>query len=422
MMQPVDISAGMLGDVIQQPLKIPEYQRPYAWKSKNILALLEDLFDAFRTPHKTYRIGVFILYAQGKTSRDIVDGQQRLVTLTILLYLLRQGKKDGLPLLNEEFPHDESRQNIRRALSTIKEWLSDKRDIDAFTRFIQNHCEMVLLTVDDLSIAFQLFDAQNAKGKPLEPHDLLKAFHLQAINKSYHAPNIQQQQRYVEHWEAAVRDNRMPNLGKHIYRIRRWAHGLPGGTFTIDDVDEFKGIDPLAGKTYPFHEPPKVLDRARYYYPLQINQTILNGARFFEFSLHYIYMEDKLFRSKDAPLKEFYDRHCLYPRYGQSGNTFMRDTFVAAVICYYDRFGDQRLEEAARLLYRWIFYLRLAQSRIHIASIENRVNKKNVFRIILRATHPKMVTSIHLEKMPSHPLTNQEEIIEVFTDHHAKLC
>ena len=44
--------------------------------------------------------------------------------------------------------------------------------------FLLNKCEFATFTLDDVSEAFQFFDSQNARGKPLEPYDLLKAYHL----------------------------------------------------------------------------------------------------------------------------------------------------------------------------------------------------------------------------------------------------
>lgn len=44
---------------------------------------------------------------------------------------------------------------------------------------------MVVITVDKISEAFQLFDSQNTRGRALYPHDLLKAYHLREIHDKY---------------------------------------------------------------------------------------------------------------------------------------------------------------------------------------------------------------------------------------------
>ena len=47
---------------------------------------------------------------------------------------------------------------------------------------IRDILEVVVLTVTELTEAFQLFDSQNTRGKALYPHDLLKAYHLREIS------------------------------------------------------------------------------------------------------------------------------------------------------------------------------------------------------------------------------------------------
>ena len=66
----------------------------------------------------------------------------------------------------------------------IRQWFSlhgddeKKRFVDALKDII----EVIVITVDKESEAFQLFDSQNSRGKALYPHDLLKAYHLREMN------------------------------------------------------------------------------------------------------------------------------------------------------------------------------------------------------------------------------------------------
>jgi hypothetical protein len=41
----------------------------------------------------------------------------------------------------------------------------------------------VIINVDKVEEAFQLFDSQNTRGKELDPHDLLKAYHLREMKR-----------------------------------------------------------------------------------------------------------------------------------------------------------------------------------------------------------------------------------------------
>ena len=70
-------------------LRIPAYQRPYKWTAKNANRLFDDVFDAMMSNKDKYRIGTLILNKDedkdGKTVYNIVDGQQRTITFSLLL-------------------------------------------------------------------------------------------------------------------------------------------------------------------------------------------------------------------------------------------------------------------------------------------------------------------------------------------------
>jgi len=76
-----------LKNVLQLPLSIPNYQRIYCWEEQHVKCLLDDVFNHLETYKKQevpYRLGTIILHNHdGKY--DIIDGQQRLITLSLLL-------------------------------------------------------------------------------------------------------------------------------------------------------------------------------------------------------------------------------------------------------------------------------------------------------------------------------------------------
>ena len=88
-----------LPEIFSKNLKIPSYQRPYTWSTKSALALFNDIFREYKNNKNDYRIGSTILHQESE-NYNIVDGQQRLTTLTILLKLLRE---ENLPLLKQTF-------------------------------------------------------------------------------------------------------------------------------------------------------------------------------------------------------------------------------------------------------------------------------------------------------------------------------
>ncbi|MBA7559614.1 hypothetical protein ES708_01229 [subsurface metagenome] len=67
---------------------VPNYQRPYAWKDEQVNNLWEDLYDS----ENEYFLGTFVFnneYLNLRNTKEIVDGQQRLLTLTIFFAVLR---------------------------------------------------------------------------------------------------------------------------------------------------------------------------------------------------------------------------------------------------------------------------------------------------------------------------------------------
>ena len=73
--------------------KIPDYQRPYAWTTEEAGELLDDLLHATRDIRDVGSVGDAFPYFMGSVVvikgddplADVVDGQQRITTLTIML-------------------------------------------------------------------------------------------------------------------------------------------------------------------------------------------------------------------------------------------------------------------------------------------------------------------------------------------------
>ena len=75
-----------LEDAEKEGFMIPAYQRGYKWRSEGgnsqVEVLLRDLFNAFDTNRKRYYLQ-FITVKEGLNDLEVIDGQQRLTTLTI---------------------------------------------------------------------------------------------------------------------------------------------------------------------------------------------------------------------------------------------------------------------------------------------------------------------------------------------------
>ena len=126
---------------------IPIYQRNYAWGDNEISSLLQDIKNACeknKEQDKNYYIGSLVVYRRENDDFEVIDGQQRLTTLTLIMHHL-----DKLVFRNVSFEHrDESQQalsnlnseklpsNFSQALKTIKkvfdEWGNNKDEIVKF--------------------------------------------------------------------------------------------------------------------------------------------------------------------------------------------------------------------------------------------------------------------------------------------------
>ncbi|HCB1456969.1 TPA: DUF262 domain-containing protein, partial [Citrobacter farmeri] len=218
--------------LLEQRLAIPSYQRPYKWQQKHVNQLIDDVLS--HRNKQSYRLGTVVLHRDKLKPAyagelDIVDGQQRLLTLTLLCSVLDQSGEFSTPLLEQSFVSRVSINNLEHNAKVIENRLVGLNDNERKTllHFVCDKCELIEVTLDDLSEAFQFFDSQNARGKALAPHDLLKAYHLREM-----MDDTEQAERlhHVSLWEQGVSpDDESANLhlimGEYLFRLRRWLDG-----------------------------------------------------------------------------------------------------------------------------------------------------------------------------------------------------
>jgi uncharacterized protein with ParB-like and HNH nuclease domain len=112
-----------LGDIIfrnaKYRVKIPKYQRPYAWELQQI----EEFWDDIVQTNPTFFLGPVIVNIEYIKSKDpyieVVDGQQRLITATILSAVIRDvyisfGKEDLASIIQGNFISYKDLDNIDR--------------------------------------------------------------------------------------------------------------------------------------------------------------------------------------------------------------------------------------------------------------------------------------------------------------------
>lgn len=207
--------------------EIPDYQRPYAWTTEQASELFDDLYSSMQDTrvsgaNSQYFLGSIVLIKNDREPKSfVVDGQQRLSTLTILFAVLRAvmpeaanditdflykkgktslGEKNEYRLIAREEDADFFRSNIQEAegieklvVSTDK--LEDSRlryrentilllnraralpqaDLIALWKFLANDCSLVVISTPDLDAAYRIFSVLNNRGLDLAPIDIIKA-------------------------------------------------------------------------------------------------------------------------------------------------------------------------------------------------------------------------------------------------------
>jgi len=86
----ISISLKGIGQYLKlKRLMVPKYQRDYAWEEKHVNDLLLDISNALMNDEKEYFIGSIVVKNNENDRSEVVDGQQRLATITILINCIK---------------------------------------------------------------------------------------------------------------------------------------------------------------------------------------------------------------------------------------------------------------------------------------------------------------------------------------------
>ncbi|WUJ71035.1 DUF262 domain-containing protein [Kribbella soli] len=206
---------------------IPNYQRPYAWGTDEAMQLLDDLAHALdQNADEPYFLGSIVLVKEHNSPpASVIDGQQRLTTLTILLAVLRDLSPDhglaaeiqntivepGQQLMNREAkprltlrPRDKDffarhiqqmggtadvvnlsdsqldtdaqkcvRDNTRALSAELAGWAAERRS--ALATLLNARTFLVVVNTPDLDSAHRIFSVMNSRGLDLSPADIFKS-------------------------------------------------------------------------------------------------------------------------------------------------------------------------------------------------------------------------------------------------------
>lgn len=211
-----------------QRFRVPAYQRSYAWEPEHVEALLSDIQDAIRGKESEYFLGSIVITGHSTSRHDVVDGQQRLTTVSLLIACIKEiferkndvdaatsiksdflastdrrtKEKEPKLILNEvdnelfqelidnskNIDRDKyPRQSHRRLLAAwecIESFLGkmckasndDEEELHAWLDYLESNLKVIVVAAPDDSNAFVIFETLNDRGLDLAISDLLKNY------------------------------------------------------------------------------------------------------------------------------------------------------------------------------------------------------------------------------------------------------
>ena len=242
--KPLNLSIKELFTNADSKYRIPQYQRPYKWEEDQIFQLWDDIYEAYENKENNYFLGSIITAKprdnENSSYVDVVDGQQRLTTLTILLCVIRDlfpninansetdntvklkmiehsiselGENERLKLnthaqhqsdfekiilkgdtnnLTKPYKYqirkdEEPKFKFQNTAAIFKEKLEDIGEAVAgeFINFLFNKVQIIRIDCADSEFAIKIFQVLNDRGMDLSAADLIKSFLLEKLYKKY---------------------------------------------------------------------------------------------------------------------------------------------------------------------------------------------------------------------------------------------
>ncbi len=446
-------------------LCLDNYQRPYVWDADKADQLLQDL-RAHQNAYGAdvpYYMGTLLLHqpdkedGEGRRILNVIDGQQRLTTLA----LLHRAICGDLPRsIQFQFRSTVSHRHIREVDKVIRDSVgSDDNELQK----VLDGLTFTVLAVDQEDLAFTFFDTQNSRGVPLAPTDLLKAFHLRAIEDRKSArPGSTPDQDYVarreriqkfcaRRWEGlqipAERntpegsEDFAPELFHYyLWRARNWR-----GQQTLMQESRGQILESFQKRAVPSERMESVplypalgnrlaqrltLDSSGDIrmaagelkltgnpaeLPFSLRQPIHEGLGFFLYTARYAALTRRLFR--DTPEPEGLVKYRQFLNQVASWNSpYLYQLHRLAVLMYYDQFGQDRLLQYAWALEYVLGAVRLSKQRVFQRSAMKYLEEArlNLLDVIAGAYRPEEVIDFLLR--PEHRVGNGRQLKDAYAN------
>lgn len=252
-----------------QKYSVDYYQREYSWKKKHVDQLITDLTSSFLSDYKvhhekgdvrdynSYYLGPFVL-SEKRGFRSIIDGQQRLTTLTLfLIYLNNLGKRLSLNLKIEDMifsdeygdksynilveerinclnglfnqgsyqasnSDDESTHNMAVRYEDIEESFPkeiDLKELPLFIEWLKRKVILVEIVAYSDDNAYTIFETMNDRGLNLTSTEMLKGFVLSRFKDN------DERQKANDYWKSAMQELHEFDKDEDLSFFQSWLRG-----------------------------------------------------------------------------------------------------------------------------------------------------------------------------------------------------
>lgn len=223
-----------LKEIFQSKYIVPLYQRNYAWAHDEIEQLLQDLYENYKKSKTNltlnYFIGSLVVLKRKDGLYEVIDGQQRLTTLSLLLKILDQVKEPKLfyesrPEVESFFDSyyrngstrdvtfDHKVSHLINAVDLIKQSivnpdeikekrLFDIEDFNKFKKFVFENVVLVRVEIPQDTDVANYFEIMNNRGEQLQKHEILKSYLMETLRDLDGNYFEKQQDEFSKIWDA----------------------------------------------------------------------------------------------------------------------------------------------------------------------------------------------------------------------------
>lgn len=209
---------------------IPRYQRNYAWGKAEISQLIKDIEEFFpqvNSKEKSYYLGSLVCFKREDGSFELIDGQQRHTTITLINLVLKNWQnviENIVSVPNLKFDSRKKIQNyidslyntekttflkqaselnisgtgsFKDAIEIIQEELRDK-NVEIFAKNFYENVYLFRVEVPEDTDLNHYFEIMNNRGEQLEKHEIVKALLMGKIT------DTKEQEKFAEIWDACA--------------------------------------------------------------------------------------------------------------------------------------------------------------------------------------------------------------------------